>query len=183
MTRTVPSALLTALSQPEVYPFYAVDMDFDSAPLRLWTGNGDRTILADTYLGAGSLMGISGLDEVNDLSAKSVSITLSGVPAELVSLALQEPYQRRSCKIYFGTTDTSTPIEIFAGLMNTMTIEDGGETSVIQLVIESKLVQLERSSNRRYTDANHQSRHNGDTFFSFVADLQDKSIIWGRESV
>lgn len=183
MTRTVPSALLTALSQPEVYPFYAVDMNFDSAPLRLWTGNGDRTILADTYLGAGSLMGISGLDEVNDLSAKGVSVTLSGVPASLVSLALQEPYQRRSCKIYFGTTDTSTPIEIFSGLMNTMTIEDGGETSTIELVIESKLVQLERSSNRRYTDANHQSRHNGDTFFSYVADLQDKSIIWGRESV
>ena len=66
MTRTVPSALLTALSQPEVHPFYAVDMDFDSAPLRLWTGNGERTIFADTYLGAGSLMGISGLDEVSN---------------------------------------------------------------------------------------------------------------------
>jgi len=183
MTRTVPSSLLTALSQPEVHPFYAVEMDFDTDPLRLWTGNGERTIFADTYVGAGSLMGISGLDEVNDLSAKGVSITLSGVPAELVSLALQEPYQRRSCKIYFGTTDTTTPIEIFAGLMNTMTIEDGGESSTIELVVESKLVQLERSSNRRYTDANHQSRHSGDTFFSYVADLQDKSVIWGRESV
>ena len=183
MTRTVPSSLLTALSQPEVHPFYAVEMNFDIAPLRLWTGNGERTIITDTYLGTGSLMGISGLDEANDLSAKSVSITLSGVPAELVSIALQEPYQRRSCKIYFGTTDTTTPIEIFSGLMNTMTIQDGGESSTIELVIESKLVQLERSSNRRYTDANHQSRHNGDNFFSYVADLQDKSIIWGRESV
>ena len=191
MTRTVPSALLTALAQPEVHPFYAVEMDFDTAPLRFWTGYGDRTIGADTYNGAGSLLAISGLDEVNDLSAKSVTISLSGVVPivsggvqfDLVSLALQEPYQRRSCKIYFGTTDTTTPIEIFAGLMNTMTIQDGGESSTIELVIESKLVQLERSSNRRYTDANHQSRHNGDTFFSYVADLQDKSIIWGRESV
>ena len=190
MTRTVPSALLAALSEPEMHPFYAVELDFDTAPLRFWTGYGDRTIGVDTYNGAGSLLSISGLEEVNDLSAKSVTLQLSGivpissggVEFNLVSLALQEPYQRRPCKIYFGTTDTSTPIEIFSGLMNTMTIEDSGESSTISLTVESKLVQLERSSNRRYTEGNHQSRQPGDTFFSYVTDLQDKSIVWGRES-
>tara|TARA_R110000764_G_scaffold222_5_gene1020 strand:+ start:1365 stop:1916 length:552 start_codon:yes stop_codon:yes gene_type:complete len=180
MTRTVPAALLTALSQPEVHPFYAVEMMFDSAPVRFWTGYGDRTIGADTYLGAGSLIGISGLEEVNDLSAKNINLTLSGVPQNLVSLALQEPYQRRTCKVYFGTTDTTTPIEVFSGLMNTMSIEDGGGSSVITLTVESKLVRLDKASNWRYTEANHQSRHAGDTFFSYVADLQDKDILWGR---
>ena len=33
------------LSEPNVHPFYAVDLDFDSAPIRFWTGYGDRTIL------------------------------------------------------------------------------------------------------------------------------------------
>jgi len=180
MTRTVPSALLTALSQPEVYPFYAVEMVFDTAPVRFWTGYGDRTIGFDTYLGAGSLIGISGLEEVNDLSAKNIKLTLSAVPQSLVSLALQEPYQRRICKVYFGTTDTDAPIEVFSGLMNTMSIEDGGDSSVITLTVESKLVRLDKASNWRYTEANHQSRHAGDTFFSYVADLQDKDILWGR---
>ena len=180
MTRTVPAALLTALSQPEVYPFYAVEMMFDSAPVRFWTGYGDRTIGADTYLGAGNLMGISGLEEVNDLSAKNINLTLSGVPQDLVSLALQEPYQRRNCKVYFGTTDTTTPIEVFSGLMNTMSIEDSGSSSVITLTVESKLIRLDKAANWRYTEANHQSRHAGDTFFSYVADLQDKDILWGR---
>jgi hypothetical protein len=180
MTRTVPSALLTALSQPEVYPFYAVEMMFDSAPVRFWTGYGDRAIGADTYLGAGTLMGISGLEEVNDLSAKNINLTLSGVPQSLVSLALQEPYQRRACKVYFGTTDTTTPIEVFSGLMNTMSIEDSGSSSVITLTVESKLIRLDKAANWRYTEANHKSRHAGDTFFSYVADLQDKDILWGR---
>lgn len=181
MSRTLPSDLLASLSQPEVYPYYAVDLNFDSAPVRFWTGHGDRTIGVDTYLGSGNLLSIGGLEEASDLSAKNITLTLSGVPASLVSLAVQEPYQRRSCKVYFGTTDTSAPIEVFSGLMNQMTIEDGGETSTISLSVESKLVRLEKASNWRYTDANHKSRNSGDDFFSYVADLQDKDIVWGRE--
>lgn len=180
MSRTVPSALLTALGQPEVELFYAVEFNFDSGPVRFWTGSGEKIIGVDTYVGTGNLLTIDGIDEVNDLSAKSISLSLSGVPSSLVSLALQEPYQRRRCKIYLGTSDT-TVIEIFSGLMNTMTIQDEGESSVISLTVESKLVELERSSNWRYTDVNHKSRNAGDEFFSYVSSLQDVSIVWGRE--
>lgn len=179
MTRTTPQALLNALSQPEVEPFYAVDMDFDSAPVRFWTGYGDRTINGDTYLGSGNLLAITGLDEVNDLSAKSITLQLSGVPSSLVSLALQEPYQNRECKVYFGTTDT-TSIEVFSGLMNVMTIEDSGETSVISLTVESKLIRLEKASNWRYTEGSQKARYSSDTFFNYVSDLQDKNLVWGR---
>lgn len=181
MTRSTPASLLTALSQPEVLPFYAVEMLFDSAPVRFWTGYGNRTIGGDTYLGSGNLLSITGIDEVNDLSAKSITLQLSGVPASLVSLAIQEPYQNRACKIYFGTTDTTTPIEVFSGLMNVMTIEDSGQTSIISLTVESKLVRLEKASNWRYTEGSQQSRHSGDTFFSYVSNLQDRDIVWGRE--
>ena len=181
MTRSTPASLLTALSQPEVLPVYAVEMVFDSAPVRFWTGYGDRTISGDTYIGTGNLLSITGLDEVNDLSAKSVTLQLSGVSSTLVSLALQEPYQRRVCKVYFGTTDTSTPIEVFSGLMDVMTIEDGGETSVISLKVESKLIRLEKASNWRYTNESQKSRYSSDTFFAYVSNLQDRDIVWGRE--
>jgi len=182
MTRSTPASLLTALSQPEVQPFYAVEMDFDTAPVRFWTGYGDRTISGETYLGSGNLLSISGLDEVNDLSAKSITLQLSGMPTSLVSLALQEPYQNRECKVYFGTTDTSAPIEVFSGLMNVMTIEDSGETSVISLTVESKLIRLEKASNWRYTEGSQKARYASDTFFSYVSDLQDKTLVWGRTS-
>lgn len=194
MSRTVPAALLTALSQPEVQPFYAVEALFDDTgdtrwdesgyaaenAIRLWTGYGEKTIASNTYTGSGNVMSISGFEEVADLAAKNITITLNGVDSSLVSLALSEPYQRRLCRVYFGTDDT-TAIEVFTGFMNTMSIEDSGETSTITLTVESKLVALERASNRRYTHENHVARHSGDTFFSYVADMQDKDIVWGRE--
>ena len=194
MSRTVPASLLTALSQPEVQPFYAVEALFDDTDdtrwdesgyaaenaIRLWTGYGDKTIASNTYTGSGNVMSISGFEEVADLAAKNITITLNGVDSTLVSLALSEPYQRRLCRVYFGTDDT-TAIEVFTGFMNTMSIEDSGETSTITLTVESKLVELERASNRRYTHENHVARHSGDTFFSYVADMQDKDIVWGRE--
>lgn len=182
MARTVPAAILTALGQPNVAPFYAVEFDFDTAPVRFWTGYGDRTIEGNTYLGAGSLIGISGLEEVSDLSAKSATISLTGVPPELVSLALQEPYQNRGCRILFGVTNVDDVVEVFGGFMDVMTIEDSGDTSTISLTVESKLVQLERPKIRRYTHESQQARYPGDTFFSFVADLQDKEVVWGRKS-
>lgn len=195
MSRTIPAALLTALGQPNVAPFYAVEFDFDVrsgfdvngdpiefGPVRFWTGYGDRTIEGNTYLGAGSLIGVGGLDEASDLSAKSATISLSGVPPELISLALQEPYQNRGCRILFGVTDVADVIEVFGGFMDTMNIEDSGDSSVITLTVESKLVQLERAKERRYTHESQQSRYPGDTFFSFVSDLQDKDVVWGRKS-
>jgi len=182
MSRTIPAAILTALGQTNVAPFYAVEFDFDTAPVRFWTGYGDRTIDGETYLGAGSLIGISGLEEISDLSAKSATISLSGVPSELVSLALQEPYQNRGCRILFGVTDVSDFVEVFGGFMDTMNIEDSGDTSTITLTVESKLVQLERAKERRYTHESQQSRYSGDTFFSYVSDLQDKEVVWGRKS-
>ena len=181
MSRTVPADLLAALSEPNVHPFYAVDLDFDSAPIRFWTGYGDRTILGNSFIGTGNLLNISGLEEVSDLSAKGITLTLSGVPSSLVSLALGEPYQRRKCTVYFGTTDTAAPVEAFSGLMNTMTIEDSGESSTITLSVESKLIRLQKASNRRYTEENHTARHPGDTFFSYVTGLQNKDVLWGRE--
>ncbi len=99
MSRTVPAALLTALGQPEVQPFYGVEMLFGSGAVRLWTGYGDRTLGSETYVGAGTLLNIQGLAEVADLSAKSITISLSGVAASLVSLALQEPDQRRKGRV------------------------------------------------------------------------------------
>ncbi len=181
MARTIPSGLLAALTGATIQPYYAVEMLFDTAPVRFWSGLGDRVIEGNTYLGAGSLMNISDLEEVGDLSAKSATITLSGIPSELVSLALVEPYQRRLCRILLGEVSASEAIEMFSGKMNTMTIEDAPETATISLTIESRLIELGRAKTRRYNHESHIARYPGDNFFSYVADLQDRQVPWGRK--
>lgn len=176
MSRTVPSAILTALAQPEVEPFYAVEIDLDSAPLRLWTGRGDRTIDGNTYTGGGDLMAISGLEEVADLSAKQITLTLTGLDSTVIALALQEPYQRRTVRVLWGVQGESTYVEVFSGSLNQMIVEDGPDFGTISVTVDSRLVELERASNRRYTSESHKARHPNDTFFDFVATIQDKQI-------
>lgn len=198
MSRTVPAALLTALGNAEIQPFFAVEMMFDTrtidfngesidvGPLRLWSGLYDKAITvqgaSQTFTGSAGLLSIGGLEEIGDLSARAVTLTLSGIPTSIISLALQEPYQRRVCRIYFGEQSASDVVEIFSGKMNTMRILDAEDTATIELTVESKLVELERASNWRYTDENHKSRYSDDTFFSFVQDIQDVQVAWGRKS-
>ena len=180
MSRTIPAAILTALSQESVEPFYAVELKFSAGTVRFWTGYGDRTIDGQTYTGTGNLLNISGIEEVADLSAKGITLTLSGIDTALVSLALQEPYQGREARVLFGVVGVSDYVEVFAGLMDVMTIQEDGTTATIELTVESKLVSLQRPNMRRYTSESHKARYPGDTFFDFVEQLQDKEIAWGR---
>ena len=182
MSRAISSNLLSALTAPVAQPFYAVELFFNQGTVRLWTGVGDRTINNDVYVGAIGLLGVSAAEEISDLSAKTMSITVSGLESAALSIAMTEPYQRRVAKVYLGEQSVSDVVEIFSGQMNTMSIEDSGENSTIQISIESKLVELERSANWRYTDENHKSRNSGDSFFSYVKSIQDLQVAWGRKA-
>ncbi len=197
MSRAIPSSLLSALIGDNIQPFFAVELMFDTrtttdingdtvniGPLRMWTGIGDRTISVQgsnqVFTGTGSLLTIGDLEEVGDLASKSVDLTLSGIPVSIVSLALQEPYQRRVMRLYLGEQSDSSVVEIFSGKMDKMTIVDESESSTINLTVESKLIELERPSGWRYTNENHQSRYDGDTFFSYVQSMQDQTLVWGK---
>jgi len=196
MSRTVPAAILAALGQESVQPFHAIELLFDDTDgtaydaagytgdraLRFWTGYGDRTIQSETYTGAGTLINIGGIDEVADMSAKSATATLNGVPAALISLALQEDYQHRKCRILFGVTDVDDAVEVFSGFLDELTIEDSAETGTISVKIESKWVRLDRPNIRRYTSESQKTRYPYDTFFDWVTDMQDKEVVWGRKN-
>ena len=145
MSRTVPSSLITAWSGETAHPYFAVEFMLDSAPLRFWSGYGDRDIGGETYIGAGELISISGLEEVNDLSAKALTISLSGISGAVISMALQEPYQRRKCRVYFGDASVSDVVEVFTGSLNKMTIEDSADTGTVTVLVDSKLVEADRA--------------------------------------
>ena len=181
MSKSFPAALITAFGQETCQPYFAIKFEFDSGHLRLWTGYGDRTILSETYTGGGHLLDFTGVDEVADLSASSFSISLSGVDPSIISLALQENWQNRKCTVYVGDRSISSVGLLARGYVDKMLMTNGGQSASIQATMESPLVRGERASNWRYTDESHQSRHDGDTFFSFVADIQDLEVKWGRQ--
>ena len=190
MARTIPSSLTAVLGNSEIEPYYAVDLDFPSGNLRLWTGFGNRTINSNTFTGSGDVMRIDGLEEAADLSSRGTTLTFSGVPSNLVNYALTEEYQGHLCQIFWGVKSVSDVVEVFSGYMDKMTIQDDGDAATIQLTVESRLITLERPNVRRYTQASHDAviategySNTTDTFFKWVTRLQDKQIPWGRANV
>ena len=186
MGRTIASGIISKLDDAQVFPFYAVDLLFDSNPVYAWTGFDTITLNSNSYTGVGNLLQISDVQESQDIAAKGMTLSLSGIPSALLSLALNTPYQGRLCKVYLGfMTSWESPdaspdiVEIFSGYMDQMTIDEGPETSTITTSVESRLIDLERPRTRRYTAENQKQRFSGDKAFDFVESLQNLRLQWG----
>ncbi len=209
MSRDLSQVTIDNLEDDVVYPFFAVELLFDGDnTLRMWTGVGTLTLEDGTeWVGVGSILNVSAIEETAEMAVKGATITLSGVSSEALSLALSEPYQGRVCNIYFGTfsigkllqedgafilmedgskillENTSTGFnQIFSGYMDQMNITDGGDTATIELMVENRLIDLERARVARFTSGYQKSIYPGDLGLDFVEDLQDKDIVWGRKS-
>jgi hypothetical protein len=204
-TRDISTAIQNNLEDDVVYPFFAIELEFDSGPLRLWTGVGELVFEGVSYTGTGNLLDVSSIEETTEIAVRGATITLSGMPSEVISLALQSPYQGRVCKIYFGMFSKGSLqkedgayilledggkiqlelqetglTQIFSGYMDEMNIDEGPESGTIELKVENKLIDLERARTRRYTSEYQKSVYPGDLGLDFVESLQDKKVVWGR---
>ena len=182
MSRDLTPTTIAALDDDVVYPFFAIELQFDSETLRMWTGQGTFNDGVNDWLGAGNLLSISDIEETAEMSVRGATITLSGVPSEVLSLALSEPYQGRVCNIYFGVTGEDVFNQLFSGYMDQMNIEDAADTSTIELKVENRLIDLERARVARFTSAYQKSVYPGDKGLNYLEDMQDKPMTWGRQS-
>jgi hypothetical protein len=209
MSRDLSLDTINNINKDVVRPFFAVELLFDGdRVLRLWTGAGTLVLQDGTeWVGSGNFLNISSVEETAEMSVKGATLSLSGVPSEVLSLALSEPYQGRVCNIYFGTftlggllQESGSYIllqdgsridlqdgaagfnEIFSGYMDQMNIEEGPSGSTVELKVENKLIDLERARVARYSSGYQKTLYPNDLGFDFVEDLQDKKISWGRAS-
>ena len=208
MSRDLATDIITALDDDVIYPFFAIELLFDGDnTLRLWTGLGTLTHNSQDWVGTGTLLNISTVEEASEIAVKGATVTLSGIPSSVISLALSQPYQGRVCNLYFGMftvdrllqqssdyillqtgskilldTDQTSISNIFSGYMDQMNILETPSTSTIELVIENRLIDLQRARIARFTSEYQKSIYPTDLGLDFVEDLQDKDISWGRSS-
>lgn len=206
MSRDIGLFTVAELSKEVIAPFFAVEIDFDDAPLYVWSGYGDLVVDDKTYLGVGQLLNISSVVETTEMEASGATLTMSGIPSTFLALALQEPYQGRECRIYFGlvlgsrnilqesgsyllledgsrilTEDSGVTLtEIFSGELDQMTISEEAETSTVAVTAENVLIRLERPVVRRFSNEDQKSRFPDDLGLEYVAGLQDKELYWGK---
>src|SRR2546430_24288 len=87
----------------------------------------------------------------------------------------------------FANVHTSGPGVVVAnpnnarsGRMDVCEITEAGETAVISITAESRLLDLTRSRERRYEKQDQLIDFPGDLGFDFVPSLQELSVVWGK---
>lgn len=188
MSRSLTSEMQSAVTADLVRPITLVQCAFDSGNLNLWNGIGNLTVDSVDYVGAGTLLNISAITESAELTANGITVALSGVTEPLISKARDEDYQGRELKVLLGIinedgTVTVDPVVVFSGFMDTMVLNDGGETATIQVTVENRLIEFERTRVRRYTAEDQKIDYPNDKGLEFVAELAEKEIVWGRSQV
>lgn len=182
MTRSTASVTAEVNAQT-LEPAVAVELFFDSGTIRLWSGHESRSYGGNSFIGAGNLLSINLADESTEIAAKSVSVGLNGINSSIVSLALSEDYRDRTLKIWLWFLDSgsivSDPYNVFTGYMNTINVQDSGETCSISVTAESRLVDLQRPRLRRYTSEDQKIEFPSDLGLDFVTNIQEAQVKWG----
>lgn len=191
MARNITTAFNNAIKSDVVRPILAIELEISDGTLRFWNGYGNLTMTAGgsskLFLGTGDLLNISSVEETSTLKMNGITISLGGIKSSLISSILSAQYTNRLGTVYMGLFDNNKNViadvyTLFQGKMDVANIQEGPETSVIQINIESRLVQFELPLNRMYTLEDQQIDFPNDIGFEFIPDLQDKEIIWGKKT-
>ena len=182
--RGLTNDMVTEVSASQLSPILLASLSF-ATPVHNWTGYGTITVGSTAYLGIGTLGSISPVEETTDLAARGISMQLSGVPTAMLAVALTENYQGRECSVLFGALQSSgalvsSPVTIFSGRMDVMSINDDGQNATIGMTAENKLVDFRRPREVRYTDQEQKNLFPSDKGLEFVTAIQEKQIYWGN---
>ncbi len=182
--RDLSAGLETAVQASALRPVLFYEGEFAASTLRLWTGLGSFSWDGQTWTGGGNLLQISPIEESSRVEALGFSVTLSGMPSASVSLALQSLRQGKPGRLWLGALDADNvlvgdPYLVKEGKFDIAVIDDNGENCTIQATYESRMIDLFRPRERRYTDQDQQIDFPGDDGFGLVPAIQDKQILWG----
>ena len=185
MSRELTAAFASALADQDLRPVILFEGEFSSGWVRLWSGLGDIAWDGKSWSGAGALLGLGAIEESREVVASGTSVSLSGVPLDLVQMAISEARQGKPGRVWLGlrAADGSLiadPVQAFAGRLDVPEIKDDANSCTITISYESRLIDLTQPREWRYTHESQQALYPGDLGFEYVTSIQDREIIWGR---
>ena len=186
--RALTTAFKAGIDQDVVHPLILCEMAFPSGTVRLWTGEGSIQWNGETWAGSGELVSFSPMPEVTDGSSQGVAIVLNGVDSGLLSDVANDPFQGSPVRIWLGCLDSNgtvvgDPFQFFGGVMDKGMMRDDGASAMIEIRVESRLIDQVRPIQWRYTHADQQKLHPGETDkgLEFVPKIQDLEVVWGNK--
>lgn len=185
-TRDLTSGMKAELIAGRVQPIILYEGVFVGFTMRLWTGIGDLSWNSLSWLGNGWLHSIEGIDEDSDIGASGMSITLAGVPRDLISTMLGYAQHGASGKLWLGFLDSSSaviadPYLMFKGKLDVPTIDDRVTGPIIQVTYDSAISDNDEAKEYRYTPESQHIFTPGDKGFNYVAKLASRwEGQWGQ---
>jgi hypothetical protein len=183
MSRTLTSAVNSAIAADNVPLVAFVELDFGSGFVRVTTAGYDIAWNSYTWTGLGDLASIEAIGESTEFFAHGVSMQLSGIPPSMVTRARTEHYQGRAARIWLALLGANynvlaDPYLAWVGRMDVMAIQMGA-TASIGLTTETRFADWDRPRTRLYSDADQQAEFSGDSGFRYLEQLVEKTITWG----
>jgi hypothetical protein len=181
--RALAGPAAAALSARELSVAQLVYMEFPGFPIALCSANSDIVFAGVTYRGAA---GLGTIAPINDAPGeiKGIQLELSGVPTEYLALALDDAdiVQGTVIAIRLAIMNIAglvldAPLD-WAGRLDTMSIQEDGETCSISVTAESVAVDLLRGNALTTSDADQRSLHPGDRAFEYVISQANIPIVW-----
>lgn len=184
MARDITSNMLTELTADNIRPALLYVGEFADATLRLWTGYGDVVWSGETFLGNGYFQGVQSINETPTVRAEGIVVNLSGVPTDLASIILAQSQQSKKGYIYLALLDDFwniivDPVTLFVGNLDVPTFQMGPDTANINITYESRLIDLDRPREHRYTDQGQKNFYPADRGFEYMGPLQEWNGFWG----
>lgn len=158
-----------------------VEMDFASGMLYASTAPIDIAWNGNTYLGGRQISVDAIADQGGEV--RGLRFSLSGVPSELLSLALAEPLQGRSVVLRLALMNPDTHaighvMPLWRGSMDQMPIRHGGEFSTITVTAEHRGIAFARPKPLRYTDADQRRLFGGDRCLEYLVSQAQHPDVW-----
>lgn len=180
--RSLGAPTLAVLGGSQLAIVQLVHMAFVS-PIALNTSTLDLVYSGVTYKGAGALGSIGQIDD-SPGEIKGLNFQLIGVDSAYIALALDDAAVVQGTAVTIRTAILNTSYQIvdapieWSGRLDTMAIEENGETCTISVSAESSAVDILRGAALTYSDADQNLLFPGDAAFAFVNSQAQAPIVW-----
>jgi hypothetical protein len=186
MPRNITSNYLLALQEGYLFPCIFLEIYFASGPVRICTASQGQILNGNAYIGVGSFLDLSTIEDGSTVQARGVSVTLSGIDPVLLPATLNEFQVGLSATIYLGLFGgealslVNETVIAWQGRTDQPTITVDEKSASIQMNLESVFLDMNVPVPYRYTNQDQQLFSPGDLGFQWVNSIQSISVYWGQ---